>query len=302
MNKKSVVDELVTIKDFIRWGYCQLNQADVYYGHGTDNAMDEIFMLVMASLHLQPEEADKFLDCRLTADEKETLAQRLDKRISLRIPTAYLTHEAWFAGLPFYVDERVLIPRSPLAELIDAQFTPWIDPEQVHRILDLCTGSACIAIACAYAFPGVQVDAADISDDALDVAKTNIGRHALGEQVEAIQSDLMDDLAGRHYDIIVCNPPYVSSEEMQTLPQEYLHEPKMALQSGQDGLDIVKKILRDAGAHLSPNGILIVEVGNSQPALVNAFPDMPFLWLEFSRGGDGVFLLTAEQLQSYQFN
>ena len=301
MNKKSVVDELVTIKDFIRWGYCQLNQADVYYGHGTDNAMDEIFMLVMASLHLQPEEADKFLDCRLTADEKETLAQRLDKRISLRIPTAYLTHEAWFAGLPFYVDERVLIPRSPLAELIDAQFTPWIDPEQVHRILDLCTGSACIAIACAYAFPGVQVDAADISDDALDVAKTNIGRHALGEQVEAIQSDLMDDLAGRHYDIIVCNPPYVSAEEMQTLPQEYLYEPKIALQSGQDGLNIVKQILRDAGAHLSPNGILIVEVGNSQPALINAFPDMPFLWLEFSRGGDGVLLLTAEQLQSYQF-
>lgn len=302
MNKKSAVEGLDTIKDFIRWGYSQLKQADVYYGHGTDNAMDEIFMLVTALLRLQPDEADKFLDCRLTADEKVHIVEQLDKRIAQRIPTAYLTREAWFAGLPFYVDERVLIPRSPLAELIDARFSPWVEPENVHRILDLCTGSGCIAIACAYAFPDVEVDAADISADALEVAKTNIGRHALGEQVEAIQSDLMDDLQGRHYDIIVSNPPYVSAQEMQTLPQEYLHEPAMALQSGQDGLIIVKRILREASAHLNPDGILVVEVGNSQSALVDAFPDMPFLWLEFARGGDGVFLLTAQQLQAYEFD
>jgi ribosomal protein L3 glutamine methyltransferase len=296
MNKKQAIEELHTIKDFIRWGFSQLSQADVYYGHGTDNALDEIFALVLHALQLPHDFPESYLDSRLTTDERIKIGDWIERRIKKRIPTAYLTHEAWFAHLPFYVDERVLIPRSPLAELIEAEFSPWVEAVNVHRILDLCTGSGCIAIACAYAFADAQVDAADISADALEVTEHNIEQHDLQDRVQAIESDLFQQLQGQRYDIIVSNPPYVSMTEMQGLPAEYRHEPRLGLEAGSEGLDIVHRILRDAAGHLNDNGILIVEVGNSQSALVQAYPQVPFMWLEFSRGGEGVFLLTAEQL------
>ena len=301
MNKKQAIDELGTIKDFIRWGFSQLSKADVYFGHGTDNALDEIFSLVLHALQLPHDFPEAYLDSRLTTDERSKIVAWIERRINERIPTAYLTHEAWFAHLPFYVDERVLIPRSPLAELIEAEFSPWVETDNVHRILDLCTGSACIAIACAYAFVDARVDAADISAGALEVAKHNIEQHDLQDRVQAIESDLFQLLDGKRYDIIVSNPPYVSLTEMQGLPAEYGHEPRLGLEAGNEGLDIVHRILRDASEHLNESGILIVEVGNSQSALVQAYPDVPFMWLEFARGGEGVFLLTAEQLARIEF-
>ncbi len=300
MNKKQAVDELHTIKDYIRWGFSQLNQTDIYFGHGTDNALDEVFALVLHALHLPHDFPQDYLDSRLTLAERTKIAAWIERRIKERIPTAYLTHEAWFAHLPFYVDERVLIPRSPLAELIEAEFSPWAEVDNVHRILDLCTGSACIAIACAYVFADARVDAVDISAEALEVARHNIEQHGMQERVQAIESDLFKQLGGQRYDIIVSNPPYVSVAEMQELPAEYRHEPSLGLEAGSEGLDIVERILRNAAVHLNDNGILIVEVGNSQAALVRAYPDVPFLWLEFARGGEGVFLLTAEQLERFR--
>lgn len=296
MNKKQAIEDLRTIKDFIRWGYSQLNQSEVFYGHGTDNAMDEVFVLILHALHCPHDLPETYLDSRLTVDERKKIVDWIEMRISRRIPTAYLTHEAWFAQLPFYVDERVLIPRSPIAELIEDAFTPWIDPDNVESILDLCTGSGCIAIACAYAFVDARVDAVDISADALDVARINIKNHVLEDQVTAIESDVFENLEGKKYDIIVSNPPYVSLKEMQTLPEEYRHEPKLGLEAGDLGLDIVDRILKEGARYLNDGGILIVEVGNSQMAVMDAYPNVPFMWLDFSRGGEGVFLLTAEQL------
>lgn len=301
INKKQAIEDLLTLKDFIRWGYSQLNQSEVVYGHGTDNAMDEVFVLVLHALHLPHELPETYLDCRLTVTERTKISDWIEQRICRRIPTAYLTHEAWFAQLPFYVDERVLIPRSPIAELIEDAFTPWIDPGNVYSILDLCTGSGCIAIACAYAFPDARIDAADISTDALDVARINIKNHGLEDQVQAIESDVFQRLDGKQYDVIVSNPPYVCADEMQGLPEEYRHEPRLGLEAGDKGLDIVDRILKQGNTFLNEGGILIVEVGNSQKAVMDAYPDIPFLWLDFSRGGEGVFLLTSEQLSNIQF-
>ena len=225
------------------------------------------------------------------------LDQLIEQRVTKRIPLSYLTHEAWFAGLSFYVDERVLIPRSPLAELIQKHFQPWIGANEPEAILDLCTGGGCIAIACAKAFPDAQVDASDVSLDALAVAKINALRHEVEEQVHLIESDLFSAIPPKKYDIIISNPPYVSTDEMSTLPAEYAHEPSLGLHAGQEGLDFVSTILEQSPNYLKPNGLLIIEVGNSEGALEKTFPNMPFTWLEFEQGGGGVFVLTANQLR-----
>jgi len=292
--------DLITIRDFIRYATSRFNSAGLYFGHGTDNAWDEAIALVLHTLHLSHEIAPTVLDARLIQEERTKLYELIERRVSGRIPVPYLTHEAWFSGLPFYVDERVLIPRSPIAELIESHFQPWIEQEKVSSILDLCTGSGCIAIACAKAFPDAQVDASDISPDALAVAKINVLRHAVEDQVHLHESDLFANMDEKKYDIIVSNPPYVSSEEMLSLPPEYLHEPERGLAAGSHGLDFAIRILHYAGKFLQPHGILIVEVGNSEYALAEHYPELPFTWVEFQRGGGGVFLLSAEQLKSHQ--
>lgn len=292
--------ELKTIRDFIRYATSCFNEAGLYYGHGTDNAWDEAIALVLHSLHLPHDINPTILDANLIKGEQEKLTKLISLRVEKRIPVAYLTHEARFAGLSFYVDERVLIPRSPIAELIENKFQPWKDPSNVHQILDLCTGSGCIALACAYAFPDAAIDGSDISPDALAVANINILRHALSDQVHLYQSDLFSKLPPKKYDIIVSNPPYVSLEEMSTLPAEYRHEPELGLSAGEEGLDIVTRILREASDYLAPDGMLVIEVGNSEFALAETFPDVPFTWLEFERSDGGVFILTAEQLRLHR--
>lgn len=288
--------ELKTIADFLRFGLTQANQLDLWYGHGTDNAWDEILALVLGSLKLPIDADAMLLQARLTKAERVFLANQLKKRLVDKVPVPYLTHEAHFAGHTFYVDERVLIPRSPLAELIEQRFAPWLAVTEVEHILDLCTGGGCIAISCAYAFPEASVDAVDISGDALAVAQMNVKQHELEESVQLIHSDLWKNVPKKRYDLIVSNPPYVSHEEMTTLPEEYRHEPTLALEADNKGLAIVDKILAHARDYLTPEGLLVVEVGNSEEALVEAYPDLPFLWLEFERGGQGVFVLTADQL------
>lgn len=293
---ENVIDELFTMGDFVRWGASRFNEAGLHFGHGTDNALDEAFQLVVHALHLPHDILPYMIETRLTREERKAVVGLLQQRIDTRLPAPYLTHETWFAGLSFYVDERVLIPRSPIAELIEAGFEPWIDPERVANILDLCTGSGCIAIASALAFPFVAVDATDLSEDALEVARKNVARHEVGDQLNLVQGDLFQGLEGRRYDVIISNPPYVDAEDMAALPKEFHHEPVSALAAGEDGLDIVRRILAQAAEYLNEDGILIVEVGNSAAALVEAYPEIPFTWLEFERGGHGVFLLTKEQM------
>ena len=288
-----------SIIDFLRFGLSRANAAGLYYGHGTDNAWDDILALILGSLSLPLDLDPLLLHGQLTQDEKNLLCKRLEQRILSRVPTPYLTQEAHFCDLSFYVDERVLIPRSPIAELIKQQFSPWIEAEEVGRVLDLCTGSGCIAIACCEAFPDALVDAVDISTDALAVAEVNLERHGLQDVLTLIESDCFDAVPAVKYDIIVSNPPYVGFDEMETLPEEYLHEPKLALEATNNGLAIVEKILFNAHAYLTDRGILVVEVGNSEEALLEAYPDVPFTWLDFEMGGQGVFVLTCEQLKKH---
>jgi len=291
-----------TIRQMIDTVFQALQSAGLAYGHGTDNPWDEAVALVLPVLNLPFHVDDNTLNRELTDDELKQILYVLDRRISEKIPLAYLTKQTFFAGLSFYVDRRVMIPRSPIAELIEDSFQPWIKTENINTILDMCTGSGCIAIACAKHFSQVVVDAVDLSDDALSVAKMNIERHQVENQVNLIKSNLFDKLVNKQYDIIISNPPYVSYEEMSALPKEYFHEPDLALRAGDDGLEFVLRILRDAADYLTPHGVLIVEVGNSQAALEERLPNVPFLWLEFARGGQGVFLLTAAQLKASQFS
>ena len=275
-----------------------MNAAELHFGHGTDNAIDEAAALTLHALHLPPDLSAEYLQARLTPPEQQAVLHLLQQRIVQRKPAAYLTQRAWFMGLPFFVDERVLVPRSPLAELIERHFAPWLsDSRQVESILDLGTGSGCIGIACAYSFPDARVDLVDISADALEVARRNVVDHGLEDQVEVIQSDLFSALKGRCYDVIISNPPYVGLTELDQLPAEYHHEPRLGLLAGVEGLDVVVGILRQAAQFLNRDGLLIVEVGNAQYALCEALPDAPFTWLEFERGGQGVFLLNAAQLR-----
>ncbi|MDO9105946.1 MAG: 50S ribosomal protein L3 N(5)-glutamine methyltransferase [Methylovulum sp.] len=294
-----VLTTLATLRDYIRWAASRFTETQVSFGHGTITALDEAAALVLHTVYQPYDLAESYLDTVLTLDERQHIIDIIDKRIKTRVPAAYLTHEAIFAGLSFYVDERVLVPRSPIAELIDQRFSPWVDEDQVQGILDLGTGSGCIAIACAYAFPDAFVDAVDLSADAIAVAEINIKKHHLEDAITLYQSDVFEELPETHYDIIVSNPPYVCREEWEQLPAEFRAEPDIGFKGGESGLDIVIRILADADNYLTEKGILIVEVGSSAEALQTAFPDVPFYWLDFERGGDGVFLLTAEQVNLY---
>ncbi|WP_108651048.1 50S ribosomal protein L3 N(5)-glutamine methyltransferase [Dongshaea marina] len=295
-----VVTELHTVLDMLRWAVSRFNENEIFYGHGTDNAWDEAVQLILPALHLPLDIDPAIQNARLTHSERHHLAELIIRRVSENQPAPYLTNRAYFAGLEFYVDERVLIPRSPIGEMIENEFQPWLK-DSPRRIMDLCTGSACIAIACAVAFPEAEVDAIDISQDALDVAEINIHNYALEQQVIPLRSDLMRDLPeGDTYDLIVSNPPYVDAEDMNSLPKEFTHEPEMALAAGDDGLDLAKKILAEAPDRLNEEGILVLEVGNSQVHLEEQFPEVPFTWVEFERGGHGILVMTREELVQYR--
>lgn len=292
----AAVAELRTIRDLIRWGASRFNEAGLHFGHGTDNAISEASWLVLHALSLPLELTGDWLDSRLTVREREDAISLLKLRIETRKPAAYLTGEAWFCDLPFTVNESVLIPRSPIAELIQAGFEPWVPIGSVESILDLCTGSGCIGIACAYAFPEAEVLLSDISPAAVMLAEENVARHELGGRVQVLQSDVFEQIPQQTFDLIVSNPPYVDIEDMTALPDEYQHEPRLGLEAGDDGLDIVRRILADAPRFLREKGLLVVEVGNSAPALEAAFPELPFEWIEFESGGHGVFVMTRDAL------
>ncbi|BEV71242.1 50S ribosomal protein L3 N(5)-glutamine methyltransferase [Paludibacterium sp. B53371] len=293
---RQAAETLHTVRDLLRFAVTRFNQAELAYGHGTTNAFDEAAYLVLASLNLPLDQLDPYLDARLLPDEIRDVVELIERRVEERVPTAYLTHEAWQGEFSFYVDERVIVPRSFVYELLGEPLAPWIEyPELVHRALDLCTGSGCLAIQMAHHYPDAEIDAVDISLDALEVAAINVEQYGLGEQINLIHTDLFEGLADR-YDLIVSNPPYVDAESVDALPDEYLHEPELALGSGQDGLDATREILRRAPEFLNERGVLLVEIGHNREALEAAFPQLPFVWLETS-GGDGfVFLLTREDL------
>jgi len=287
---------LHTLAGFIRWGASEFTRAQLHFGHGTANAVDEALNLVLHAVQLDHDIPPWLLETRLTESEKRAAYDLLRQRVETRKPYAYITHHARFAGLDFYVDERVLVPRSPIAELIGNSFEPWIEPERVQRILDLCTGSGCIAVACAHAFPEAQVDATDVSNDALAVARINVDKLHVKNRVKLHQADVFRGLPAARYDVIVSNPPYVDAEDMAALPDEHRAEPALGLAAGADGLDIVHRILIGAPEYLALDGILVVEVGNSRWALERAYPEAPFTWLEFERGQAEVFLLNAAQV------
>ena len=297
-----LTEELFTIRDWLRFTVSQFEESDIFFGHGTDNSYDEAVWLIMSALHLPHDTLNNFLDAVITETERKKLAHLIEQRITKRVPTAYLLREAWLRGFKFYVDERVIVPRSFIAELLDFHegehgLQPWIEhPELINSAADICTGSGCLGILLANAFPEAQIDVVDISPDAIAVANINIANYGLQEQITAIQSDMFTALKGKTYDLIISNPPYVDAPSMATLPTEYRNEPQMALGSGVAGLDHTHTILREAAKHLNDEGILVVEIGHNRAALLDAYPHLPFTWLEVESGNQFVFLLTKEQL------
>ena len=287
---------MTTIRQLIDWAEQQFTRSDLFFGHGTDNPLDEAAYLVLGALEIPFDAGPEQLDREVTRSEHESIKELVNARINSKIPVAYLLNKSWFAGLEFYVDERVLIPRSPIAELIAEKFSPWIKPAEVMRILDLGTGSGCIAVACAEAFPDATIDATDIDPEALEVARINCEKHGFPHRVNLVESDLFNALDDRKYDIIVSNPPYVPEEEMRALPAEYRHEPALALEAGAAGLDVVERILLEARRHMTPHGILVVEIGNGRAALEAKYPRMPFTWPDLEYGGEGVFVIPGTEL------
>ena len=290
---------LYTVRDYLRFAVSRFNHAELFFGHGSSDAYDEAAYLILHTLHLPPDRLEPFLDARLTDSERAEVLNIIQRRVEQRVPAAYLTHEAFLGDFSFYVDERVIVPRSFIAELLREQFSPWIaDPEEIASVLDLCTGSGCLAILAAHAFPNANVDAVDLSPDALAVAERNIADYELQDRVNPIESDLFTKLGSGQYDLIISNPPYVDAESVAALPQEYLHEPELALGSGHDGLDATRVILEQAAQHLTDNGILVVEVGHNRVALEAAYPNLPFTWLDVSAGDEFVFMLHRNDLLS----
>lgn len=295
----SLLAELHTLRDWLRWGVSRFNEAQLFFGHGTDNAYDEAAYLVLHALHLPPERLEAFLDARLTTAERTAMRDLLQQRIARRVPAAYLTKEAWLGDFRFYVDERVIVPRSYFAELLAEGFAPWVDDAYaVEDALDLCTGSGCLAILMAHAFPEARIDAVDISAPALEVARRNVADYGLEEQVHLIESDVFAALGGRRYDLIISNPPYVTDAAMADLPEEYRREPALALGAGEDGLDVVRRILAEAALHLKPGGLLAVEVGHNRDIVDAAFPQLPLTWLDTPSSEGKLFLIHAEDLLS----
>ena len=290
-------ESLITVRDWLRFAVSRFNEAKLFFGHGSDNAFDEAAYLILHTLHLPLDRLEPFLDASLTHGESEEVQAVIERRVRERIPAAYLTHEAWLGEHRFYVDERVIVPRSFIAELLREQLSPWVEePAEVTRALDLCTGSGCLAILTALAFPNAEVDAVDVSKDALDVAAKNVANYGLADRIEPIESDLFVALGGRTYDVILSNPPYVNAESVAALPPEYQAEPALALGSGEDGLDATRQILATAKAHLNPGGLLVVEIGHNRDVLEAAYPTLPFTWLDTESGDQFVFLLRREDL------
>ena len=290
-------NDLHTLRDCLRFAVTHFNEAGLFFGHGSDNAWDEAVYLTLHTLHLPLDRLDPFLDARLLPKEKSALLRIYERRVQERIPAAYLTKEAWLGEHRFYVDERVIVPRSFIAELLDEQLSPWIeDPWQVETALDLCTGSGCLAILAALNFPEARVDAIDLSPDALAVARKNVDDYQLQERVRLIESDGMNALGDERYDLIISNPPYVDAASVAALPPEYLKEPELALGSGEDGLDFTRRILAEAKARLNPGGILVVEIGHNRDVLEAAYPQLPFTWLDTAAGDQYVFMLRQEEL------
>jgi ribosomal protein L3 glutamine methyltransferase len=302
MHYPRLVDELFTIRDWLRFTVSRFEESDIFFGHGTDNAYDEAVWLIMSALHLPHDTLHNFLDAVITVAERKQLAHLIERRITEHIPTAYLLREAWLRGLKFYVDERVIVPRSFIAELLEDGLQPWIEyPELVESAADICTGSGCLGVLLAQAYPSAAIDVVDISPDAIAVCNINIANYGLQDQITAIQSDMFNALEGRQYDLIISNPPYVDAPSMATLPREYQNEPQIALGSGLAGLDHTHTILREAANHLNDNGVLMVEIGHNRDALLAAYPNLPFTWLEVASGNEFVFLLTKEELSSNKF-
>jgi ribosomal protein L3 glutamine methyltransferase len=288
---------LHTVRDYLRFAVSRFNEAKLFFGHGSSDAYDEAAYLILHTLHLPLDRLEPFLDARLTDSERAEILNIIHRRVEHRIPAAYLTHQALLGDFSFYVDERVIVPRSFIAELLLAQLSPWIaEPEAICNILDLCTGSGCLAILAAHAFPNALVDAVDLSPAALAVAERNVADYHLQDRVSLIESDLFAKLDSKRYDLIVSNPPYVDAESVKALPQEYLHEPELALGSGHDGLDATRIILKNAAQHLTDNGVLVVEIGHNRGALEAAYPDLPFTWLDVNAGDQFVFMLHRNDL------